>query len=132
MVDIDFEAFDADNHYYEATDAFTRHIEPELARRAMQWATVNGKERLLVGGKINRFIPNPQFDPVAKPGALDQYFRGRNPAGTGIRELFGDLEPISPAYRGSRCPARGHGPPAPGGSVLLPHPGGGHGAAAHG
>ena len=69
MADIDFEAFDADNHYYEAVDAFTRHIEPEYARRAMQWATVNGKERLLVGGKINRFIPNPQFDPVAKPGA---------------------------------------------------------------
>ncbi len=99
MADIDFEAFDADNHYYEAVDAFTRHIEPEFARRAMQWATINGKQRLLVGGKINRFIPNPLFDPVAKPGALDQYFRGRNPAGTGIRELFGDLEPISPAYR---------------------------------
>ncbi len=99
MADIDFEAFDADNHYYEAVDAYTRHIEPDMARRAMQWATVNGRQRLLVGGKVNRFIPNPLFDPVAKPGALDQYFRGRNPAGTGIRELFGDLEPISPAYR---------------------------------
>ena len=99
MTEIDFLAFDADNHYYEAVDAFTRHIEPEFARRAMQWATINGKERLLVGGKINRFIPNPTFDPVAKPGALDQYFRGRNPDGEGIRELFGALDPISPAYR---------------------------------
>ena len=70
MTAIDFEAFDADNHYYEATDAFTRYIEPAFARRAMQWATVGGKQRLLVGGKINRFIPNPTFDPVAKPGAL--------------------------------------------------------------
>jgi len=99
MADIDFAAFDADNHYYEAVDAFTRYIEPEYARRAMQWATIDGKQRLLVGGKINRFIPNPTFDPVAKPGALDEYFRGRNPDSAGIRELFGELDPISPAYR---------------------------------
>jgi hypothetical protein len=72
-------AFDADNHYYEATDAFTRFIDPKMAKRAMQWAEINGRQRLLVGGKINRFIPNPTFDPVAKPGSLDEYFRGRNP-----------------------------------------------------
>ena len=32
----DFRAFDADNHYYEAEDAFTRHIEPSMAKRCMQ------------------------------------------------------------------------------------------------
>jgi predicted TIM-barrel fold metal-dependent hydrolase len=99
LADIDFEAFDADNHYYEATDAFTRHIEPAFAKRTMQWATVDGKLRLLVGGRINRFIPNPTFDPVSKPGALDEYFRGRNPRSAGVRDLFGELDPISPAYR---------------------------------
>ena len=96
---IDFQAFDADNHYYEAEDAFTRHIDPRLARRAMQWAQVDGRRCLLVGGKVNRFIPNPTFDPVAKPGCLDDYFRGRNPEGKSIREVFGELEPINPAYR---------------------------------
>jgi predicted TIM-barrel fold metal-dependent hydrolase len=99
MAAIDFEAFDADNHYYEALDAFTRYIEPEFAKRTMQWADVNGRQRLLVGGRVNRFIPNPTFDPVSKPGALDEYFRGRNPASADIRTLFGELEPISPAYR---------------------------------
>ena len=99
MSDLGFRAFDADNHYYEAEDAFTRHIDPKLARRAMQWANVNGRQCLLVGGKVNRFIPNPTFDPVAKPGCLDDYFRGRNPEGKSIREIFGDLEPINPAYR---------------------------------
>lgn len=99
MAQLDFQAFDADNHYYEAEDAFTRHIDPKLRRRAMQWADVNGRKCLLVGGKVNRFIPNPTFDPVAKPGCLDDYFRGRNPEGKGIREIFGDLEPIDPAYR---------------------------------
>ncbi len=91
--------FDCDNHYYEATDAFTRHIEPGMAKRAMQWAEVRGKQRLIVAGRINHFIPNPTFDPVAKPGSLDEYFRGRNPEAKDIRALFGSLEPIRPEYR---------------------------------
>jgi predicted TIM-barrel fold metal-dependent hydrolase len=96
---VDYTTFDADNHYYEATDAYTRHIEPEMAKRAMQWAEIDGKLRLLVGGKVNRFIPNPTFDPVAKAGCMDQYFRGRNPDAKDMRSLFGDLEPIRPEYR---------------------------------
>ncbi len=95
----DLRAFDADNHYYEAPDAFIRHIDPKMAKRAMQWAEIDGKQRLLVGGKVNRFIPNPLFDPVAKPGSLDEYFRGRNPDAKDIRALFGALEPIRPEYR---------------------------------
>jgi len=95
---VDFDVFDADNHYYEATDAFTRHIEPQFARRGIQWGDIDGRRRLLVGGKVNRFIPNPQFDPVALPGVLDEYFRGRSPADD-IRGAFGQLEPIRPEYR---------------------------------
>jgi len=95
---LDFKIFDADNHYYEATDAFTRHIDPKLAKRAIQWATIDGKQRLLVAGKVNRFIPNPTFDPVAKPGALDAYFRGEK-AGDDIRSAFGALDPIPAEYR---------------------------------
>ena len=94
-----FKFFDCDNHYYEAVDAFTRHIEPQYRKRAIQWAQLDGRQRLLVGGKVNRFIPNPTFDPVGKPGALDEYFRGRNPRGADLNALFGELEPIRPAYR---------------------------------
>ena len=78
--------FDADNHYYEALDAFTRYIEPEFKRRCMMWAEVNGRQMLLVGGKINRFIPNPTFDMLSAPGSLEQYFRGRNPKGDSVKE----------------------------------------------
>ena len=77
MTTLGFRPFDADNHYYEATDAFIRHIPKEMERRCMQWAELGGKQRLLVGGKVNSFIPNPTFDPVSKPGALDLYFRGK-------------------------------------------------------
>jgi predicted TIM-barrel fold metal-dependent hydrolase len=91
--------FDADNHYYEAEDAFTRYIEPEFKRRCMQWADVNGKKMLLVGGKINRFIPNPTFDMLSAPGSLEEYFRGNNPKGDSVKDLFGELLPCDPAYR---------------------------------
>ena len=33
-----FTAFDADNHYYEAEDAFIRHVDPKMHKRCMQWA----------------------------------------------------------------------------------------------
>lgn len=99
MADLGYRVFDADNHYYEAEDAFIRHVDRRMQERCMQWAEVAGRKRLMVGGRDNRFIPNPTFDPVAKPGILDEFFRGRNPEGKNIRELFGQLEPISPAYR---------------------------------
>jgi predicted TIM-barrel fold metal-dependent hydrolase len=94
-----FRGFDADHHYYEAEDAFTRHMDRALARSAVQWAVIDGKKRLLVCGRVHKFIPNPTFDPVAKPGSLDQYFRGKNPEGKDMRALFGDLEPIRSEYR---------------------------------
>jgi predicted TIM-barrel fold metal-dependent hydrolase len=97
---VDFPVFDADNHYYEALDAFTRHLDPSMKKRGMQWATIDGKQRLLVGGQVNRFIPNPTFDPVSKPGALTEYFRAK--AGVSdMRAAFGELEPMSarPEYR---------------------------------
>jgi predicted TIM-barrel fold metal-dependent hydrolase len=92
-------AFDADNHYYEAMDAFTRHIEPAFAKRCMQWATVDGKTRLLVGGKINRFLGNPTFNTLSAPGSLEDYFRGKNESGASVIELFGELEPTRPEYQ---------------------------------
>jgi predicted TIM-barrel fold metal-dependent hydrolase len=97
---LDFPFFDADNHYYEALDAFTRYIDPAMRKRTMQWATIDGRQRLIVGGEINRFIPNPTFANVSKPGALSDYFRAK--AGVGdMRAAFGELEPIEtrPEYR---------------------------------
>jgi predicted TIM-barrel fold metal-dependent hydrolase len=90
VAQLPFRPFDADHHFYEAEDAFTRHIEREFRQRCMQWAMVDGRKR---------FIPNPTFDPVARPGCLDEYFRGRNPEGKDMRALFGKLEPIRPEYR---------------------------------
>ena len=113
--DLDFRIFDCDNHYYEAPDAFTRHLDPAFRKRGMQWAEIDGRKRLLVGGKINRFIPNPTWDPISKPGALDEYFRGRNPKGA---DTPAALRRPRPAGRPSgvpesRRPAGGHGQAGP-------------------
>jgi predicted TIM-barrel fold metal-dependent hydrolase len=95
-----FPIFDADNHYYEATDAFTRHLDPSMRKRAMQWATIDGKQRLLVGGVVNRFIPNPTFSHLAQPGSLADFFRAKSGVGD-LRAAFGELQPVEerPEYR---------------------------------
>ncbi|MEI7592801.1 MAG: amidohydrolase family protein [Actinomycetes bacterium] len=90
--------FDADNHYYEALDAFTRHLDPSLGTRCVQWCEINGRNYHVLGGQVSRAVTNPTFNPIAKPGALYDYFRGntgdRNPL-----ELLADREPIRPEYR---------------------------------
>ena len=91
--------FDADNHYYEAEDAFIRHMDPAMAKRCMQWAGVDGKRRLLVGGQGQQVHPQPHLRPRRPPGSLEDYFRGRNPDGMDMKTLFGELEPSHPAYR---------------------------------
>ncbi|MBW2403639.1 MAG: amidohydrolase, partial [Deltaproteobacteria bacterium] len=68
MPEIDYDVFDADNHYYEALDAFTRHLDPKLGPRTVQWAEIEGRRYHVVGGQVSRAVTNPTFDPIAKPG----------------------------------------------------------------
>jgi predicted TIM-barrel fold metal-dependent hydrolase len=90
--------WDADNHYYEATDAFTRHLAKEDGPRCVQWATIDGRQYHVVGGRVSRAVANATFDPVSKPGCLSEYFRGNKNKVNPI-ELIKDHEPIRPAYR---------------------------------
>ena len=99
MTTLDYPAFDADNHYYEAKDAFTRHLDPKLAKRGVQWVDIDGRQYHAVGGRISRAVTNPTFDPIAKPGALFDYVRGRGD-GRPAQELLRDHEPIRAEYLG--------------------------------
>ena len=98
MPELDYLAFDADNHYYEAIDAFTRHLDPKLGPRVVQWADIDGRKYHVVGGRVSRAVVNPTFDPIAKAGAMHDYFRG-NPDGKSPLEFLRDREPIRPEYR---------------------------------
>lgn len=90
--------WDADNHYYEATDAFTRHMAPADGPRCVQWATIEGRRYHVLGGRVSRAVANATFDPVSKPGCLSEYFRG-NPNKVNPLDLLRDHEPIRPEYR---------------------------------
>ena len=90
--------FDGDNHYYEALDAFTRHLDPRLGPRVIQWCEINGRRYHVIGGRVNHAVTNPTFNPVAPAGALSEYFRG-NASGKSAKELLGRPEPIRPEYR---------------------------------
>src|SRR4051812_39198663 len=91
---------DADNHYYEPLDAFTRHLDPTFADRGVKPVQDGNRVKLLMGGKANTFIPNPTFDPIIVPGTLDPLFRGQVPQGVDPRSLF-RTEPLAhhPEYR---------------------------------
>jgi predicted TIM-barrel fold metal-dependent hydrolase len=98
VTDIDYAAFDADNHYYEALDAFTRHLDPAQGPRTVQWAEIDGRKYHVIGGRVSRAVVNPTFDPIAKAGAMHDYFRG-NPEGRNPLEFLRDREPIRAEYR---------------------------------
>ena len=77
---LDVAAFDCDNHYYEAPDAFIRHVPPAMRRRCVEWCEIGGRRFHVVGGTVSHAVKNPTFDPIAPPGALADFFRG-NPEG---------------------------------------------------
>jgi predicted TIM-barrel fold metal-dependent hydrolase len=94
----DFIVFDADNHFYETTDSFTRHL-PDRYRGAIEYVQVRGRTKIAVKGLISEYMPNPTFDVVARPGAQEDYFRIGNPEGKSYRELMGEPMRSIPAFR---------------------------------
>ncbi len=95
---LDHPVFDADNHYYEALDAFTRHLDPSLGPRAVQWAEIDGRRYHVVAGRVSHAVTNPTFDPIAKPGVLHDFLRGKLDGRTPV-ELLRQREPIPAHYR---------------------------------
>ena len=90
--------FDADNHLYETREAFTKYL-PERYKGAIDYVDVHGRTKIVVRGVISNYIPNPTFDVVARPGAMEDYFRIGNPDGKSRREIFGEPMKAIPAFR---------------------------------
>jgi predicted TIM-barrel fold metal-dependent hydrolase len=69
--------FDADNHYWETSDAFTRHRDPKFKDRGVQVKEIDGVLRYLVDGVQTEFLPGPaDVHPRPLPGAFLDYFQG--------------------------------------------------------
>ena len=90
----DFPVFDADNHFYETRESFTRHL-PERYKGAIDYVDLHGRTKIMIRGTVSEYIPNPTFEVVARPGAQEEYFREREPRG---QVVPGDRS-------GSRCAA---------------------------
>ncbi len=70
--------FDADNHYWEPSDAFTRHRDPKFAERGVVLREIDGRPRYCVGERIHPIIPGPgDVHLRPRPGALYEYFQGK-------------------------------------------------------
>ncbi len=88
---VDFPVFDADNHMYETTDAFTKFL-PKEYDGLVKYVQVNGRTKIAVRNVISEYIPNPTFEVVGRPGASEEFFKHGNPEGKSRREMIG--EPI--------------------------------------
>lgn len=93
----DYAYVDADNHFYEAPDAFYRHG-TERVKRFVQWVDQGKKKFLLFGGQYAPGNANPTFNPVARPGAFHETLKalesGRLPEGP----RYGQLAPLDRAF----------------------------------
>jgi predicted TIM-barrel fold metal-dependent hydrolase len=89
-----FGIFDADNHYYEPRDAFSRHLDPRFAERAVKVVTdAAGKDTIFVAGQKHHFTP-PTFELVPPPGHLKQMMTAH---GEGTAASF--LKPMRAEYQ---------------------------------
>ena len=113
---MDFGIFDADQHYYESEDAFTRYASQRMQNeKYIRWVTeLDGKrKRLFCGGRQVDVIGNPTFDPIARPGVyletLKNLERQPRPLPGGLRRARADPCRI-PRPRGTaRMDGRGRG-----------------------
>jgi predicted TIM-barrel fold metal-dependent hydrolase len=76
---LDFPVFDADNHMYETTEAFTKYL-PESHAGLVKYVQVNGRTKIALRNVISEYIPNPTFNKVGPPGAQELEFRLKNPS----------------------------------------------------
>jgi predicted TIM-barrel fold metal-dependent hydrolase len=100
----DYMLVDADNHYYEAEDAFTRHGD-EGVKRYVRWVQDGKRKHLMFGSNLSDTPPNPTFNPIAKAGAFHQRLKDleagkRNDRnGEFSNSWFGELVPLPDEYR---------------------------------
>ncbi|MDX9698730.1 MAG: amidohydrolase family protein [Rhodocyclaceae bacterium] len=98
----DYPIYDADHHYYEPPEAFLRYL-PKKFKADFQYAEINGRTKLIVGGVLSDYIPNPTFNVVAGPGSQEKWYRAENPDGLTLREFAGEPVPSQPAFHSGRA-----------------------------
>src|SRR5688572_24259438 len=88
MEALSFPVYDADHHIYEPEEAFLRHL-PKRFQGDFYFVERKGRTKLVIGGMLSDYIPNPTFTVVAAPGSHEKWFRADNAEGKTLRELSG-------------------------------------------
>jgi|ERR1700683_2131308 len=71
-----YKTIDADNHYYEPDDCFTRHIEAPYRDRAIHLVDGRHGRTWLVGDNPISYIPSNTGDETWAPGVTAKFFAG--------------------------------------------------------
>jgi predicted TIM-barrel fold metal-dependent hydrolase len=88
--------WDADNHYYEARDCFTRYLEPQFAERGIQpCLDADGHESIVVDGRPYTFLLDAFRDTVIKPGSLREMLTAMSSGSFSESDV---RERLQPAY----------------------------------
>jgi len=75
-LDRQLELVDADSHYYEAADCFTRFIEPAMRDRAITVERPeSGRETIRWAGRVLELVPPGFFVQAMAPGSLRDFMR---------------------------------------------------------
>src|ERR1700722_11346545 len=61
---------DADNHFYETKDAFTRYLPPDYDG-LVRFIEIEGRQQLVIKNKLAFILPNPTLEKVPPPGYYD-------------------------------------------------------------
>ncbi|PXA82874.1 amidohydrolase, partial [Nostoc sp. 3335mG] len=91
--------FDADNHYWEASDAFTRYRDPKFRDRGIRTVEVDGAPRYFIGERRHPILPGPgdrHGRPV--PGSLFDFFAGKEANDPMKPELWSQQPADHPEY----------------------------------
>jgi predicted TIM-barrel fold metal-dependent hydrolase len=83
MPQLPYALYDADEHYYEPDDCFTRHIESRFAKRTV-WVDRSrgpGPGRMYVGDERCHFFSVGAGDSVGAPGVMKAFLRGESEEG---------------------------------------------------
>jgi predicted TIM-barrel fold metal-dependent hydrolase len=82
MTNLDYRLFDADTHYYEPDDCFTRHIEAGFKDRTV-WIDRQGDApgRMYIGRERCHFFSVGAGDSIGPPGIMKAFLRGESEDG---------------------------------------------------
>jgi predicted TIM-barrel fold metal-dependent hydrolase len=90
--------FDADNHFYEPRDSFTRFIEPRYAEQTLHTErNESGEEILVAAGRPAPLFEGSIFEEVGRPGSLREMLR-KLKSGSDAGDAYRN-EPMRPEYQ---------------------------------